>query len=123
MAAVHILAAKLEAVALAECGGRIVRIFRGKPAVAVSHTVLDHNRTDLSGSRLRIEIPAVIDVVMGDTSVESVALTTGKLCCKSIRIVPTRITVIIRFTVLDQVVGRPHFLIIGFPGIAGDLKS
>ena len=86
------------AVALAELG----------IAVAECRAVLDGYHTNGAGFRFRIQIPAVIAVVIGHTAIEHIALTAGQLCSKAVGIFHGFIiAVILGGTVENQVIAGP----------------
>ena len=79
------------AVAVAIAQGAAV----GKQSVAIGNAIFDYDRPDDSGAAFGIEIPAVIDVIVGDTAAENIAVTGCEFTGEPVRVFTVGIFVII----------------------------
>src|SRR6185503_11861933 len=98
---------QLEAVAVAVGGGPS----RAQGAVHEGDAVLDGHRADGAGVGLGEEVPAVVDVVVGDAAAEDVPGAGGQLGREAVGVLAVvRVEVVEGGAVQNEVVGRPFAL-------------
>ena len=99
-----VLTAELEAVAVAIRGTDTF----GGDAIIERDAIDDRDRPDRPGFPFRVEVPAIVDVVVGDAAVKDVADPGRELAGKPVAILAARVVVVVRGAVLDEVVARPR---------------
>src|SRR5262249_1472423 len=106
----NVVAAELVAVAVTV----LVLGAVGERAVVVGVGVLDGHRADGCGGRRGVEVPAVVDVVVGHVVAEDVPGAGGELGGEAVGVLAAGVGVVVRLRAHDEVVGRP--LVIGGAG-------
>lgn len=94
-----VVAAELVAVAVAVGVHGAV----GEGAVAVGEGVLDGHRADGAGVGLGVEVPAVVDVVVGDVVPEDVPGAGGQLRGEAVGVLAVGVGVVVRLGVLEEI--------------------